>query len=180
VTRHRRLRLAPSITSAPGANDGVDKIIRALVPRRIAGDKNRARLPRVDLGQLQIAVGRERLEFALCLLDDSGRLAGRPLFELLGWSTEHPLKQSLGRGYIALQPAKDGGLSLDKRMRLGLPPGLQRYCGLRSGDKVLLVAAPEHRMLIVHPMANLAHMTRTFHAEQLQQNVRRGVAGLAD
>jgi len=86
----------------------------------------------------------------------------------------------VGRGYIALQPAGDGALSLDKRMRLGLPPGLLRYCGLRSGDKVLLVAAPEHRMLILHPMANLAHMTRIFHAEQLQQDVRRGVRGLDD
>jgi hypothetical protein len=137
-------------------------------------------MPRIDLGQLQIAVGRERLEFALCLLDASGRLAARPLFERLGWSQEHPLGQSLGRGYVALQPATDGTLSLDKRMRLGLPPGLLRYCGLRSGDKVLLVAAPEHRMLIVHPMANLAHMTRIFHAEQLQDDVRRGVAGLDD
>jgi len=86
----------------------------------------------------------------------------------------------VGRGYIALQPAGDGALSLDKRMRLGLPPGLLRYCGLRSGDKVLLVAAPEHRMLILHPMANLAHMTRIFHAEQLQHDIRRGVASLDD
>jgi len=180
VTRHRRLRLASSTTSALGAADGVDKVIRALVPRRVAGDRNRRRMPRIDLGQLQIAVGRERLEFALCLLDDSGRLAGRPLFERLGWSTEHPLWQSLGRGFIALQPAADGTLALDKRMRLGLPPGLQRYCGLRPGDKVLLVAAPEHQMLILHPMAHLAHMVRIFHAEQLQHDMRRGVPGLGD
>lgn len=179
MKRHGRLRLASSIASPSGASDGVDKVIRALAPRRVAGGRNRPRMPRIDMGQLQVAVGRDRLEFALCVLDDSGRLAGRPLFERLGWSPDHPLEQSLGRGYIALQPG-DGALSLDKRMRLGLSPGLLRYCGLRSGDKVLLVAAPEHRMLILHPMANLAHMTRIFHAEQLQQDVRRGVASLDD
>lgn len=180
MTRYRRLRLASSTTPVSGAGDRVDKVIRALVPRKVADNRNRRRMPRIDLGQLQIAVGRERLEFALCLLDDSGRLAGRSLFELLGWSSEHPLGQALGRGYIALQPSTDGTLSLDNRMRLGLPPGLQRYCGLRPGDKVLLVAAPEHQMLILHPMANLAHMTRIFHSEQLQHGIRRGVAGLED
>lgn len=180
VTRHRRLRLASSTAPAPGAGDGVDKVIRALEPRRIAGARNRPRMPRIDLGKLQIAVGRDRLDFALCLLDDSGRLAGRPLFEGLGWLPGDPLGHSLGRSYIAVQPATDGALFLDKRMRLGLPPGLLRYCGLGSGDKVLLVAAPEHRMLIVHPMFNLAHMTRIFHAEQYERDIRREAAGRDD
>ncbi|WNV84879.1 hypothetical protein [Umezawaea sp. Da 62-37] len=162
--------------SASTWRDGVDDVVvRALTYPAAPVEGSKARMRTVDLGDLRVALGTGALRFALSLMDGSGRISGRSVFEYLRWSAGERLVGSLGKSYLVLRPDVEGTVSLDGRKRLCLPPGMLRYCGIAHGGQALLIAEPQHRMLIVHSMANLAHMARAYHSEQFEQALRRGM-----
>ncbi|WP_141974931.1 hypothetical protein [Saccharothrix saharensis] len=111
------------------------------------------------------------LRFALSSADHRGRLASQQIFNHLGWQTGQGLAAVLGRNYLLLRPDPDGELIVGKRGRLLLPVNLLHYCGLSTNRQILLIAAVEHDMLIVHPQQNLAEMARGFHQSQIHHDV---------
>jgi hypothetical protein len=152
-----------------------DAVVRALAYPVAPVDGSKARMRTVELGDLRVALDTGALRFALSLVDGSGRISGRSVFDYLHWSAGEKLAGSLGKSYLVLRPNGEGSVALDGRKRLGLPPGMLRYCGITHGGQALLIAEPQHRMLIVHSMANLAHMARTYHSEQFEHALRRGM-----
>lgn len=140
-----------------------DAVVEALnYPSVVPGRWRQIR--RVDLGDLASHVDAAELGFAISLVDDRGRVSSRHVFRLLNWGPKVRLAASFGRNYAVLKAVPDGGLSIDEKLRLGLSTGVLHYCNLTNGERALLVAVPEHNMLIVHPHLNLAEMIRDFHA----------------
>lgn len=45
-----------------------------------------------------------------------------------------------------------------------MPVAVRRWCAVRAGDRVLLVAAPDRGVLVVHTMAALDAMLGRYHA----------------
>ncbi len=113
------------------------------------------------------------LHFALSLVVHRGRLASRQTFGHLRWPPGTTLAYALGRNYLLLQPKPDGELTLGERGRLLLPADLLHYCGINTNRQVLLIAASDHDMLVVHPQQNIAEMVRGFHEAQFQLSTRR-------
>ncbi|WP_147460106.1 hypothetical protein [Actinokineospora cianjurensis] len=139
------------------------RIVQALTLPEVPTAKTR--IPRVDLGDLRVALGTGSQRFAISLIDPSGRLAQSALFRYLGWAPGEPLSSLLGGSCVQFVRDQAGPLSLDPRMRLPLPATTLRQCRVAAGDRVLMIAIADYSSLVVHPMANLAHMVRTFHAD---------------
>ncbi len=126
------------------------------------------RMRRVDLGELQSTFHAGSLRFALAKVDRGGRIVSHDVFGQLGWSPGDSLECELGRTYAVVRRAAEGPMVIDSRKRLQLQHVLLRRCGVNAGDPVLLIGAREQGLLIIHSMADLAHMARIFHAEQYQ------------
>ncbi|WP_447002347.1 hypothetical protein ACRAKI_21730 [Saccharothrix isguenensis] len=92
------------------------------------------------------------------------------------WTSGLRLRGMLGQNYVLLRPDRSGDLAIDQRSRLLLPANLLHYCGIGEERQVLLVAAFEHEILVVHPVCNMTDMVRTFHANQFERAVYGGVA----
>jgi hypothetical protein len=48
-----------------------------------------------------------------------------------------------------------------------LPASIRQRCGYLTGEQVFLVAGPAHGVLVVHPLASLDDMVRTYHTALL-------------
>ena len=156
----------PSRMTPP--NSGPDDIvIRALSLPAVLPGRSRARSRRLDVGDLYARVNDSTLHFALSSADHRGRLASQQTFNHLGWQTGQDLEATLGRNYLLLRPDPDGELTVGMRGRLLLPVNLLHYCGIGTHRQILLIAAAEHDMLIVHPQQNLTEMAREFHENQI-------------
>src|SRR5689334_1236896 len=84
--------------------DGVDDaVVRALTYPVAPVDGSRARLRTMELGDLRVALGTGALRFALSLVDGSGRMSGRSVFEYLHWSAGEKLAGTLGKSYLVLR-----------------------------------------------------------------------------
>ena len=123
------------------------------------------RMPRIDLGDLRIVLGAGSLRFAIAFLDPSGRIAQSPLIRHLGWEPGERIGAVLGGDCVQLVRDPSGQLRVDPRLRLVLPATVLRHCRVAAGDQVFMIAVPDHDCLVVHSMANLAHMVRAHHAD---------------
>lgn len=160
--------------------DGVhEQVVRALSYPTVAVSPER-RMRRVELGHLQTVLGQDGLQFSVVLTDRAGRVSARPLFKALSWSPGETFSGWAGQGFIAVQPARRGPLILDDRGRLLIPPAVLRYCGIATGDQALLTAITASRILVVHPITNLAHMVRSFHNDLHEREIHRAVIRLDD
>ncbi|GAB2992238.1 hypothetical protein GCM10027184_52970 [Saccharothrix stipae] len=121
------------------------------------------RISKFNLGELHTLVGRAELQFAFGLVDDRGRVASRPILTSLGWDHRTLLVPALGRNFVVAHAAVGGQPLVDRRMRVALPQAMLRLCGLRVGQRVLMVATGLDGVLVVHPSVNIAQMIRSFH-----------------
>ncbi|WP_447002467.1 hypothetical protein ACRAKI_22395 [Saccharothrix isguenensis] len=143
-----------------------DAVIDALNYPAVLPGRSRRQLRSVDVRDLVSRIDHADLGFAVGILDHRGRLASRGMFRLLNWLPGTRLSGSAGRNYVVLKIVPDGQLVIDHRLRLRLPAALLRYCGMATGSSVMVVAVPDHNMLIIHPPLNVISMIRGFHAEQ--------------
>lgn len=148
-----------------------DAVIRALTLPAVLPGKVRKRSRKLDVGELYDRLSSTGLVFAFSSMDDRGRLRNRSIFEHLQWSAGCRLGVTLGRNYLLLRPDESGDLAVDGRSRLLLAANLLHYCGVEADRQVLLIAASEHRMLVVHPARNMAEMVRLFYLDQVERTV---------
>ncbi|WP_157620355.1 hypothetical protein [Saccharothrix sp. NRRL B-16348] len=161
----------------PPTFDSDDVVIRALSLPAVLPGRTRARSRKLDVGDLYARVNNTTLHFALSSVDHRGRLTSRQTFSHLQWPPGKTLTSTFGRNYVLLRPAADGELTVGERGRLLLPSNLLHYCGIGAHRQILLIAAADHDMLVVHPQQNIAEMVRGFHEAQFQRNVHRRVSG---
>jgi bifunctional DNA-binding transcriptional regulator/antitoxin component of YhaV-PrlF toxin-antitoxin module len=74
---------------------------------------------------------------------------------------------------LAYRTAEQGGLqAVPKKRSLVIPASARRTCGIRMGDSVLLAAAAELDIVLVHPPSVLDKMMALYHNELSLLSVR--------
>jgi hypothetical protein len=103
--------------------------------------------------------------YGFAVLNDRGRIAARSVLGVLGWvpGTRVVVRE---RGGLVVVTADGGGAArLTPEGHLRVPASARRWCGLRAGSEVLLVADPAEQRLVIHPAALLDAMVTVRHAE---------------
>ena len=81
----------------------------------------------------------------------------------MSWSSRTRLDIREQGGLLLVTASPQGVFSLTGQGHLRLPTTARRWCGLSTGDRVLLVAAPGDGLLVVHPPAALDAMVGWLH-----------------
>ncbi|MHB1593874.1 MAG: AbrB/MazE/SpoVT family DNA-binding domain-containing protein [Streptosporangiaceae bacterium] len=86
-------------------------------------------------------------------IDASGRIADRAVTGALGWQGGDRLTLTAEAGVVTARRDPGGMITLPGRAYITIPAALRRRCGLRPGDRVLLVAAPGNDTLTAYSLA---------------------------
>lgn len=105
--------------------------------------------------------------YGLAALDCRGRIADRGVLRALGWRGGTQLDIREQGGLLLVTGSPQGVFSMTGQGHLRLPATVRRWCGLGTGDRVLLVAQPADGVLVVHPPAALDAMVAWLHAAVL-------------
>jgi bifunctional DNA-binding transcriptional regulator/antitoxin component of YhaV-PrlF toxin-antitoxin module len=116
------------------------------------------------LPQLLAAGPTELTEYGLSTLSVTGRLGDREVLRRLGWAAGTRLEMREHHGLIVVTADPRGVFRVSGQGFLILPAVVRRWCRLRTGDRVLLVADPDASCLVIHPPASLAVMVSAAHA----------------
>ncbi|GAA4855413.1 hypothetical protein GCM10025787_44300 [Saccharopolyspora rosea] len=104
--------------------------------------------------------------YRIAAVDERGRIAEGRIVGARGWSPGQRLRlEPLSNTTVAVLADPGGLFTLTRRGHVPLPIAVRRWCGLQPGDRVLLAAAPEKQLLVVHTMAALDAMVAAFHAQ---------------
>lgn len=107
-------------------------------------------------------------------IDASGRVASLNLVTALGWQPRDRLELVLTGGAIVLRASAIGLFCVQQCLRIAIPAAARRRHAIRTGDYVLLAAAPEYDTLIVYPLSALndmiAHYHSVAHADEQHQH----------
>ncbi|GIF01974.1 hypothetical protein [Paractinoplanes rishiriensis] len=109
----------------------------------------------------------DSITYALATLDCHGRVADRKVMAALGWTEATALTIRQRQGLIVVDADRDGAFRLTARLFLHLPAAVRGWCGLRSGDRVLLAARSHQGRLVVHPPAVLGAALDELHTRLL-------------
>lgn len=103
----------------------------------------------------------------LAAVDRRGRIADRTVLHALGWQPGTRLAIRETHRLLLIQADAHGVFSVTNQGHLRLPASIRHHCSLVPGDRVLLAAAPDRGLLVVHPPAALDDMVAQQHANPL-------------
>ena len=142
--------------------------IAPLVPPTLARGSGRrllaGRNTQLQVGELLARPRAGSLVYGMGRLDSDGRVANRSTIEALGWTTGDCLSIALVDGSVVVHRDPTGAFVMGAKPYLVLPAPLRRRNGLGSRDLVLMVADPNHDVLVVHPLTALDTMITSYHA----------------
>lgn len=113
------------------------------------------RLPRD--GSMLYGIGR---------VDASGRVVNHEIVAALGWHPGDGVEAIIAHRAIVMRTSPDGLISVAQRPRIVIPAAIRRLRGIAAGDHVLLAAAPDHGVLIVHTLSDLDDMLADYYSAQ--------------
>jgi hypothetical protein len=113
------------------------------------------------------AVRVEPFVYGFAAVDCHGRVGDRTTVRALGWPPGTRLDIREQGGLILVTAGQRAVFKVTTQGYLGLPATVRRWCGLTSGDRVLLAADPARGLLVVHPPAALDVMIAQYHAAVL-------------
>lgn len=138
-----------------------EHIVSAVVPGQLHTAQDSVQpLPVSDLPELP----RDgTMLYRIASVDLRGRVADSTIVQALGWSPSEPIQFGTWHGAVACNRSSTGSSALTKRAHISIPSTLRRWCGIASGDRVLLAAAPTLDVLVIYTMAALDHMVLGYH-----------------
>ncbi|GAB3890000.1 hypothetical protein ACFQ1S_02750 [Kibdelosporangium lantanae] len=154
-------------TGRPGhAPENINDVIAALaLPTLGARPSEAARpLPLTNLHQLPRDTA---MLYGIGRMDASGRISERHIVQALGWNPGQRLQVALITRGIVFRPATDGAVTVPRSQRLVIPLTARHHCNVYAGDNLLLAAAPDHGIVIVHASTALDDMLVQYHAPSL-------------
>jgi hypothetical protein len=140
-----------------------DDVVTGLVlpaPRR-ASPQPRPPLPVGDLHRLPRD---SSIVYAISRVDASGRVASRHMISALGWEQGRKFEYTIARRAIVLRASSAGPFTVPQRPYIVLPLAARRFSGIDPGDQVLVAAAPEHGIVIVHTLSALDDMLAEYYS----------------
>ena len=106
----------------------------------------------LTLSQLPHLLQHTALVYGLARVWTNGTIGNRGTAKALRWRHADRLNADLTPGAIILRPSPHGRIGVHQDLRLTIPAAARRSYGIKTGDYVLLAAAPAHRLLIIHTM----------------------------
>ncbi|GAB3449017.1 hypothetical protein [Actinophytocola sediminis] len=103
------------------------------------------------------------LRYAMSRIDDSGKVPAAQLLDTLGWLPGDRVEIRVENSIIILRNDPYGAVSVARRRALLVPVAARRACGLKTGDGLLLAAAPQFNLIMAHPPAVLDKMMTLYH-----------------
>ena len=86
-------------------------------------------------------------------IDASGRVTDRAIACALGWREGDRLTLTASPGVVTARRDRGGMVTVPARACIAIPAVLRRRCGLRAGERVLLVAVPCQELLAAFSFA---------------------------
>jgi hypothetical protein len=103
------------------------------------------------------------MRYAIVALDNRGRLADQSIMAALRWGPGQRVDIGISAGAVVIQARDEGVFRLNAKRHVFVPAAVRRWWALAAGDRVLLAAAPDHGVLVVHTMAALDAMLVRYH-----------------
>jgi hypothetical protein len=97
-------------------------------------------------------------------VDESGRISNRDIIRALGWQPGETLDIIPALGGIVILSSPDGVLTVPARPFIIIPAAARRLHNIETGDHVLLAAAPEYRLVIIHTRQAINDMLARYHS----------------
>jgi hypothetical protein len=145
-----------------------ERKIAPLVPPTLARGSGRrllaGRNTQLQVGELLARPRAGTLVYGMGRLDSEGRVSNRSTIDALGWTAGDCLSIALVDGSVVAHRDPTGAFVMGAKPYLVLPAALRRRNGLGARDLVLVVADPNHDVLVVHPLAALDTMITAYHA----------------
>ena len=157
---HRRTSLPRGSSARPTAAEQIVQALRLPQP----GPDPAPPRP-VPLSRLPRLPRETSMLYVIGRLDASGRITNGPVISALRWQPGDRIDISLVPGAAIYRPAAGGRLRIPPRPCIIVPASARHFLGVASSDDVLLAAAPEYRIVIVHTTRALDDMLVNFYTE---------------
>ena len=153
----------PSATSpAGGARTAAQAIVAALaLPLSPAPAEPLRPLPLASLRQLSRDT---TMLYGVGPVDASGRVKNSDIVRALGWQPGDKLEVIPGLGGIVIFSSPDGLFTVPFKPCIVIPAAARRIHNIQPGDHVLLAAAPEYSVVIVHTRQAVNEMLARYHS----------------
>lgn len=155
---------APSWTCSKNGTSA-DQLLAVVPKHSIAATIESQPLPLVELGPLPRD---SSLLYGIATVDDRGRVTDQTLFRALGWGPGDRIDITVSADVLVIRTSEEGVFKLTGKGHLHIPAAVRRWCDLDTGDRVLLAAAPDHRLMVVHSMVALDTMVIEYHASAFE------------
>ncbi len=106
-------------------------------------------------------------------VDGAGRVASNDIINALHWQPGSRFDVILTPRTIVIRAAPGGPFSVSRRPRIIIPSHARRQHDIRSGDHVLIAAAPDYGLVIVYPLSALDEMISRYHAAESEAEALR-------
>jgi bifunctional DNA-binding transcriptional regulator/antitoxin component of YhaV-PrlF toxin-antitoxin module len=151
----------PSPPAAP-ARTAAQQIVAALaLPPYPAPAEPLRPLPLTSLHQLSRDT---TMLYGVGRVDPSGRITNRDIVRALGWKPGDKLDVIPALGGIVILSSPDGLLTVSAGPRIVIPAAARRIHNIETGDHVLLAAAPEYGIVIIHTRQAINDMLAHYHS----------------
>jgi bifunctional DNA-binding transcriptional regulator/antitoxin component of YhaV-PrlF toxin-antitoxin module len=146
-----------------GARTAAQDIVAALaLPLSPASAEEPFRpLPLVSLHQLSRDT---TMLYDVGRVDASGRVSNRDIVRALGWRPGDKLEVIATLSAIVIFSSPNGLLSVPLKPYIVIPTTARRLHNIEAGDHVLLAAAPEYGIVIVHTRQAMNDMLARYHS----------------
>jgi len=156
---------APEPSAAPpagSARTAAEDIVAALAfPLSPASPEPLRPLPLAELHR----VSRDTtMLYGVGRVDASGRVSNRDIVRALGWQPGDKLEVIPAPGGIVIFSSAHGLLSVPFKSHIVIPAAARRLHNIKAGDHVLLAAAPEYGIVIVHTRQAMNEMLARYHS----------------
>ena len=145
-----------------GTRTAAQEIVAALaLPPSPATAEPLRPLPLISLYQLSHDT---TMLYDVSRVDESGRISNRDIVRALGWQPGDKLDVIPALGGIVMLCSPDGLLTVPVRPFIVIPAAARRLHNIETGDHVLLAAAPEYRLVIIHTRQAINDMLARYHS----------------
>ena len=97
-------------------------------------------------------------------VDESGRISNRDIIRALGWQPGDKLGVIPALGGIVILASPDGLLTMPAKPCIVIPTAARRIHNIETGDHVLLAAAPDYGIVIIHTRQAINDMLARYHS----------------
>lgn len=150
----------------PGARTTAQEIVAALaLPLPPVPAEPLRPLPLTSLQQLSRDT---TMLYDVGRVDESGRISNRDIVRALGWQPGDKLDVIPALSGIVILASPDGLHTVPAKSCIVIPAAARRLHNIETGDHVLLAAAPEYGLVIIHTRQAVNDMLARYHSASPQ------------